>query len=297
MYKKRPSRRHLLVTSGLIAITAIALTGCWTIYPERYVVFHQPIEISRETLSQATTVKMEIQNDTGGRDELVASVPLSDGALALYYVPRHDVDRVDLTPNDLSRVIVIDPTGEPVGMLNDDAVDSFPVIRGFRETDSGYDEPEDDTPVRYTDGSLRWRFAFSVIDSARSEAPPVSVDFSVSGSDEDDTRSIFVSIQGENESGRSQTIRFSLPRTVFGMKERLDAEVQRLIRSVHHRGDLVFVFDRVVDLSNRSVRQIVTEVPGSFVDHISIADDGSVAAIIYGTRRITKDAIVVPLRD
>ncbi len=293
------SVRTRYAAAATLAVVLMVLSGCWTVQPERYIEFTSPLEMDRADLAAGTPVSMEIEND-----RLVATAVIPGGATALFYVDRTREDDPHLTAADVSRTVIVPAPDGGASSLRametcDDALLFFPVLTDFRSATAGFEEPGEDDPGPIfwstpSDGrSLFWQMMITV--PAPAGAPtgvgPVSVEFRVSGSEEGDTRRIFVFVRA----GGAEVVRFSLPRTTFGMKELLDAEVQRLLRSVRRNDRYLLIHDRLVDLSEGTVTPLTDRNPGSYIDHISWDPAQGVAAFVYGTPRISKKLVVVPL--
>jgi len=298
---------------ALLAIVVGVLSGCWTIRPEEHIEFSRALELDRAELADGATIVTE-----AGRDRLIASSVLPGGAVALYYVDVADADHPDLTAADVSRIVLVPPSEAASESLRtigtcDDALLFFPLLSAYREKSIGYDDDDDADPRAlsgvgsgYLDGDrpLQWRFAVTVpppppgiasFDADRASPGngpgPVTVEFRLAGTEEDDTRSIFVFIRARGE----EVTRFTLPRSTFGMKERLDPEVQRVLRGIRRDHRYLLVADRMIDLRTGETRRLYEGAPASYVDHFVWDPVQGIAGIVYGTWLVTKQLRIAAL--
>jgi hypothetical protein len=290
----------------VLLLASVTLSGCWTIRPEEHIEFSPALALERTELADGATVVTE-----AGRDRLIATAVLPVGAVALYYVDGTDADRPDLTASDVSRIVLV-PLSEaaPESLRTigtcDDALLFFPLLSQYREESIGYDDDDAErrspsvvgTGIVGADRPLQWRFSVvvpppppEVVSSGEVPSGDVTVEFRLAGTEEDDTRSIFVFIRA----GGEELTRFTLPRSTFGMKERLDPEVQRVVRSIRRDHRYLLVADRIIDLRNGETRRLYERAPASYVDHIAWDPVQEIAGIVYGSWRITKQLRIAPL--
>lgn len=281
----------------LILPFVLALAGCWTLRPDEHIEFSDRLTTSRQALAEAPEITME-------RDSLrLLATALPENAPPLFFYTDRWVSREsELDASAIEEILsVTDESGqerlrslEPGSEEFQSALTHFPELRAFREASKGYEEPkEDDWPhlfrSPYEAGALQWEFAYRL----PGENGPLTFSFFFRGSEEEDTESLRVRLTDGD--GREVTVR--LPRGTLGMKERMDAEVQRLIRATAWDGErYALVFDRIVDLETGEIQPLVSRVPSDYIDHIAVSEDFRRVQLIFGKFRITKRTLTAPIR-
>lgn len=282
----------------LILPIAVLLAGCWTLRPGENIELSDRLDTTRESLAGAPELEMELD---GLR--LVATALPEDSGPLFYYADRWASRDSDLTASEVEAILTLPSEEsveqnlrplEPKSEEFQNALAFFPELHGYRERSRGYEEPEEKERSNlfsspFETGALRWEFSYRL----EEHNEPLTVFFYFRGNEEDDTRSIQVRLRAPE--GGETTVRLN-PETL-GMKERTDAEVQRLLRAVTWDGKrYALLFDRIVDLDTGEETPLLWRVPSSYVDHIVLSEDRSRAQLIYGEFRITKQTLTVPIR-
>lgn len=293
-------RWSALTVPAVISFVVLFLTGCWSVRPGDYIEFGTPIDAERSILAEGVAVQTE-----AGNDRLVASALLPDGATALYYADRRLAGDPDLTAEDVRRVVLIPAQNDAARSLAametcDDALLFFPILQDYREEHVGYEEPDEGWYDEDAERALSWRFSVSLVSGFGAARPrrSVTVEFRAVGSTERGTRTVFVFVRPED----GDAIRFTIPRSAFDIEERLSPRVQRMLRSIAWDGRVVYVAGRRVDTDSGEIVALYERAPHSYIDHIAVAGNerggiGDGAALIYGSRRVTKAMVVVPFTE
>jgi hypothetical protein len=295
MRTKRSERRGELPARGyrvffrfvLVAAVAVLASGCWSVRPKEHIEFHRAVGIGRDDLRAGIPLSMEID-----RDRLVATAPLETGEIALYYVNAPTVRRGELSAaNDVTRIDVVAADGVAPRRLERGSGEyartlaAFPVLQAYSERHWGFDDPdEEDGPVHHLPGGgLRWDVSFSLPGPAGSGR----ITFQALGTEERGTRSIFLFVTPPD----GERHRYSLNRSTYDVTRRMTARTQRLFRSVAWDGRYLLLYDRLIDTKSGQETELVDRAPTTFVDHM-VFRDGDIAAVVYGSRRISKEIVI-----
>lgn len=290
--------RFLLLT----LLPALLLTGCYTLNPEENARFGEPLPAAREQLTSAPEVRTERDNL-----RLVATAFSEAGLPVYYYTERRDAREAIIPPERVKAIAVLRPSEtDGSGALEDlppgsaeftAALRQFPRLSEYRELKKGYEEPEEEERSviydPYAAGALSWEFRYRLQASgATGEHGPLTVRFSLTGSDEEDTRFVGVTLATGD---RRVTVRLD-PHTVR-MREGMTPEMQRLARAVSWDGDRrVVVFDRIVDLETGAEEPLLYRVPSTYLDHLTLSPNWDRALFVLGSYRITKRTFALPVQ-
>ncbi len=282
---------------GILVLT-IALTGCWSLRPSEHIEFIEPVAAERSILDDASPLLLE-KDDV----RLVGAANVGPGQTAFYYVPRAAALDAHLNTADVVEIdIYADGDVRPADSAIEfaDARDRFPRVFDYRERKWGYEVPEEDDvpgfvdPAAFTTDRLRWEFTFRVAAYSPDvdDESMLSVHVVAEGTQEDNTQRIRAYFSTEDH----ENVRVDLPRTTFGIKRGMDAEIQRFMRSIVWNGrDTAIVSDRVVDLDRGNSYRLVDRAPTEYIEQVIAVPGSQVVTFVFGDYRVTKRVVDAPL--